>query len=491
MTRRVVVIGGGIAGLTAAYRIVGAARHEGLELDVRVLEASEEPGGKIQSERHGEWLCETGPNGFLDNEPATLRLVQDLGLDDRLQRSTDEARRRFLVRDGRLVEMHMHPVKFLRSPLLSRRAKLRMGMELFQKPKLDDRDESVGDFGRRRLGSEFTRIMLDSMVSGIYAGDVDRLSVKAAFPKIVDLEQEHGGLFKGMFARQKEKRRERKAARARGETPSGEGGVQAGPAGVLHSFDEGMQVPIDTLADVLGPERVRTNAAAARVTRQGERFEVVLADGERLEADAVVSTIPARAASEILREIAPAAADALSEIHLAGVHVVCLGYPREAIEADTRAFGALIPRGEGIRTLGTIFSSSTFEDRAPEGHVLLTNMIGGRHDPQANELDDDALVEQVRSDLGPILGLQGEPELVQVYRWSRGIPQYEIGHLERVERAEAAARESGGLFLAGNSVSGVSFNHCILRAESLADEVLDHLLDRPAVDAASAAEERA
>lgn len=463
MERRVIVVGAGIAGLSAAWRIREQAQQRGVELDLTVLEASDEVGGKIASERDDGWLCETGPNGFLDNEPATLRLVDDIGLREDLQRSNDASRRRFLVRHGRLVELSMNPAKFLKSDLLSRRAKWRMAMELLVPRRRSEADESVGHFGRRRLGREFTEVMLDSMVSGIYAGDVDRLSVQAAFPKVAQLEKEHGGLFRGMLARQRQNRGRKKA------------GVQTGPSGVLHSFTEGMGQPIRVLAESLGPI-VRTGSAVRTVDREGYIWRVELTNGRTLEADAVVFTTPAPATAGMVRRSIPAAAEALDQIPIAGVHVVCLGFHEAQVQADTDAFGALIPRSEGIRTLGAIFSSGTFTGRAPENKVLLTCMIGGRHDPEANELTDDALREQVLADMRPVLGITGDPSFVRVFRWARGIPQYELGHLERVDTARAAATEAGGIFLGGNSVAGVSFNHCIAHSEELGRDVIEHLL---------------
>jgi len=488
--RRVVVLGAGVAGLAAAYRIRRAAKERGTELELLVLDAGSKVGGKIETLEDDGFVCETGPNGFLDNEPATLRLVDDLGLRDDLQRSSDSARRRFLVRKGQLVEMHMNPVKFMKSPLLSTGAKLRMAGEYWVKPKQDDADETVGAFGRRRLGREFTEVMLDSMVSGIFAGDVDRLSVAAAFPKIIDLEQKYGGLFRGMAAKRKEVRARKKSQAAEnvttppaatdpsnGEAPRK---VEAGPGGVLHSFREGMGQPIRALARELGDRVIRTSTAVARIERRDDDFLVHLAEGEALEADAVVVCLPAPAASQVLRGVADEASEALAGVHVAGVHVVHLGVRKDQVRNSLEGFGALIPRREGIRTLGSIFTSSTFEGRAPKGYALLTNMIGGRHDPDADALDDDQLRQQVLDDIGPLLGIDGEPVFTRVIRWARGIPQYELGHLERVQRARDDVDRVGGLFLGGNSVAGVSFNHCVLHAESLGHEVVDYLADSPA-----------
>ena len=467
MQRRVVVVGAGVAGLSAAWRIREQARQRRVDLDLTVLEASGEPGGKIASHREEGYLCESGPNGFLDNEPATLRLIGDLGLDEDLQRSTDASRRRFLVRDGQLVELSMNPVKFLRSSLLSRRAKWRMAMELFVPRRRSTEDETVGDFGRRRLGREFTEVMLDSMVSGIYAGDVDRLSVNAAFPKVSELESRYGGLFRGMLARQRENRRKKKRSN---------GVVQTGPTGVLHSFREGMGQPIRALADGLGPDVIRTDSAVRSVTREGFIWRIELASGHTLEADAVVLTTPAPVTAGALRRSIPGAAAALDRIPIAGVHVVCMGFGKSQVSADTDAFGVLIPRSEDIRTLGAIFSSGTFSGRAPAGRVLLTCMIGGRHDPEANEMDDTALRLAVLDEIRPLLGITGDPEFSRVFRWARGIPQYELGHLDLIGTAQAAAEEAGGVFLGGNSVIGVSFNQCIAHAEDLGNSVVEHLL---------------
>ena len=482
--QRVVVVGAGIAGLAAAYRIREQAHERRLDVEVLVLEAGSGVGGKIDTLNEDGFVCETGPNGFLDNEPATLRLVDDLGLRDDLQRSEDEARRRFLVRNGQLVEMHMNPVKFMRSPLLSFGAKLRMAREYWVKAKQDDADETVGEFGRRRLGREFTEVMLDSMVSGIFAGDVDRLSVAAAFPKVTELEGKYGGLFRGMAAKRREVRARKKARAAEKAStpeaaPEANGTqkprkVEAGPGGVLHSFREGMGQPIHTLARSLG-NAVRTSTAVARIERLDAGFRVHLAEGDAIEADAVVVTLPAPAASQVLRGCAGEASDALGEILIAGVHVVHVGVRKDQVQNSLEGFGALIPRREGIRTLGSIFTSSTFRGRAPKGYALLTNMIGGRHDPEANELDEDQLRRQVLDDVGPLLGIDGEPVFTKVVRWARGIPQYETGHLDRVRRAREDAARVGGLFLGGNSVAGVSFNHCVLHAETLGHDVCDHL----------------
>jgi oxygen-dependent protoporphyrinogen oxidase len=237
-----------------------------------------------------------------------------------------------------------------------------------------------------------------------------------------------------------------------------------------------MGQPIAALHAELGHEVVRCNAPVARL-EPGTPHRVHLADGEVFEADAVVLTVPAPAMSQLLRGVADDAAQALSEIPVAGVHVVCLGYRRDQIGESVEGFGALIPRQEKIRILGSIFSSSTFDGRAPKGFTLLTNMIGGRHDPAANDLSDEELEAAVRRDVSALLHIDGDPVFARVFRWARGIPQYEIGHLDRVARARDDVAKVGGIFLGGNSVAGVSFNQCIAHAEELAGQVCDRLGD--------------
>lgn len=499
-TRRVVVVGGGIAGLATAYRVRQRARERGIPVDVLVLERERAAGGKVATVREGGFLSEAGPAGFLDNEPATLRLVDDLKLRTELLRSSDASRERYLWRGGRMHALAMHPLKFMRSPLLSLSGRLGVVGELWKParrypavfgegelhlakagippeiPVADD--ESVAGFGRRRLGAEFTAILLDSMVSGIYAGDIDRLSLVAAFPKIVDLERRHGGLLKGMRALKKERR--------------GAGEVEAGPGGVLHTFRSGMAVPIEALIRELGSRAVRSGVTLRGIAdygpRGGFRLAMDVAGGqhETLDCDAVVLAVPANDGARILREYAPPAAQALGEIAIAGVHVVCAGYRREQVGHPLNGFGMLIPRREGPRILGSIWASSTFEGQAPQGQVQLRTLVGGAHDPAASALSDADLVSLVRRETEPVYAITGEPSYLRLFRWPLGIPQYDVGHLGRVARARKECARHPGLFLTGNSTCGVSFNQCVAHSEVVAAQVLQFLAPEQCVSGVAA-----
>lgn len=455
--KRVVVVGGGIAGLATAHRLRALARERDISLELILLERDDRCGGKIRSTRESGYLLESGPNGFLDNEPATLRLIEELGVKSELLRSRDEARRRFILRDETMHLLEMNPKRFVQSKLMSWPGKIRMAAEIAVPAKKDASDESVASFGRRRLGKEFTRIFLDSMVSGIFAGDIDRLSLTATFPKMPEMEREHGGLFKALKARR------------RGT------GAAAGPMGsALHSFREGMETVPKALAASLAPH-IRTGIDVDAIAREADGLRVV-AGGESESVDAVVLAVPAHHAAAMTAPLSELASQALTGIEFAGVHVIYQAFRREDVEHPLDGFGVLFPRSEGRRLLGTIWSSSTFDAQAPDGCVLLRHMMGGAHDPSATELSDDEMLAIADEEARRLFGLRAEPTFTRLFRWSRGIPQYNLGHLDRVQRAREAV--GPGVFLTGNSVAGIGFNHCIQHAEVVAAEILDSLAEQ-------------
>ncbi len=463
--KRIVVIGGGISGLATAYRIHRELDALGMPAEIRVLERESTPGGHARTDRVDGFLCEWGPNGFLDNEPRTLELADQLGLSAALRRSNDFARRRFIFKKGRLHLLPESPKAFLRTPLLDPADKVRALMEPLQPVRRENGEESVGDFGRRRLGRGFTKTFLDPMVSGIFAGDVDRLSLPAAFPRMVELERRYGGLFKAMA----QLARERKRARGKGDRRSS---GPAGPGGVLHTLEGGLETLIRALADELG-DCVRANTETKAITPvAGGGFEVATCrraglehrgpvEPETVRADAVVLAVPGYAAAPLLRPWAPEPAAALAGIPVAPVSVVCIGYARAQVAHPLDGFGALFPRDQGVRTLGVIFTSSLFPEHAPEGQVFLRAMIGGARDGGVVGLMPEETAAWVRAEIDPVLGVRGEPTFVRVYRHRLGIPQYDLGHVARVAAADEAEKRHPGLFLTGNSLRGVSLNSCV------------------------------
>lgn len=464
--RRVVVVGGGIAGLTTAFRVREEARAVDAPVSVTVLEASNRVGGNIRSEKSEGYTLEWGPNGFLDNVPATLDLARDVGLESELQPADPRAAKRFIWRGRRLHTLPSGPASFLASPVLSVRGRLRVLMEPFQARGPRDRDESVREFGVRRIGAEAADVLIDAMVSGIFAGDASKLSLPSAFPKMRAMEAEHGSLVKAMVSRMQARRRA-------GEN----GGGPAGPGGTLTSFRRGMETLPLALARALGP-RVRTGAGLRGVTPEGDgRWRLHLDGGEVLLADHVVLAVPAHAAAAILRDLDPSLARGLDAAPVAGLAVVALGFSEGALDQTPDGFGFLVPRSERLRMLGCLRDSSIFPGRAPEGHALLRVMIGGAHDPEAVELPEDELVDTVLGELRITLGLKQDPGLVRVFRHPLGISQYNLGHGASLEAHERLLEKLPGITLAGSSHYGVAMNACVERAAVDARALMDRLAE--------------
>ena len=488
--KRVAIVGGGITGLTTALDVREKAEAAGVDVEVVVLEAGESPGGNIRTERADGYTIENGPNGFLDNAPRTLDLVRRIGLEDQLKPADESAAKRFIYRNGELHEAPTGPLSFLRSGLLSLWGRLRVFMEPFARSR-PDTDESIYDFAARRIGPEAASVLVDAMVSGVFAGNVHELSLQSSFPKMAAMEAEHGGLVKAMMARMKERRAAKKeveARRARGEdveeltAPGG----PAGPGGHLTSFRDGLDTLVRGLVEALPEGTVRTGravvsvgksqaAAASDTSNTPHRPWIVrLTGGGEVEADAVVVTIPSPRAAPLLQELDGVLSETVGRIETAGLAVVAMAWD-DADVPDADGFGFLVPRGEGPRILGCLWDSSVFPGRAPDGKVLLRCMIGGAHDQVAVTEPEEALVRQCRVDLEDAMGITAEPELVRVYRWPLGIGQYTVGHQARLDTIHERLAEHPGLWVAGSSYYGVAMNACIEKAWDQADEIVGWL----------------
>jgi len=407
---RIAVLGGGIAGLAAAYDL--GKRHE-----VTLFEARDRTGGNIRTEELDGYRIEWGPNGFLDNEPATLELVRELGLEPRLQRARAEGARRYIWRKGKLRELPAKPPQFLFSDCLPLTGRLRVLLEPWSRPPPPG-DESVRDFAARHMGPQAADILIDAFVTGVFAGDPSRLSVRSAFPKLHDLEARFGSLIKG--------------AKGRG----------FGPKGTLTSFDHGLQVLVDEL----------TRRVDVRLESGVERIE-------RGDFDRVICSMPAHAAAPLVD--APLG-DLLERIPGAPIAIVALMFGKAPPVPD--AFGFLVPRGQGLKMLGCLYDSSIFRHRAPEGCRLFRVMLGGRRDPETAALPDGELLDLALSELERCWGSVPEPSGHRIVRWPKGIAQYEVGHGELLGRIDAATPD--WLRLTGCSYRGVAMNACIKEAVS-------------------------
>jgi oxygen-dependent protoporphyrinogen oxidase len=461
---KLVIIGAGISGLTAAYRL----RQRLPAVEVTALEARARPGGTVWTERLDGFQIEAGPNGFLDTKPATVDLCRDLGLEGRLLPASEvAARNRYLFLDGKLRPLPSSFTSFLRSNLLSWRGKLGLLLERFRRPRLDGADESVSAFVRRRAGPT-AGLLADALVTGIYAGDSSLLSVRASFPRLVAFEREHGSVLRGMAHAARQRRHE-----------------GAPRPGRMWSFREGLRLLIETLSARLDRPPLLGTSARRVLRRCGDQPGWVVVGEERQQwlADAVLLACPAYEQAALLADLDPRMADQISAIPYARVTVVGLGYRRSDVPGPLDGFGYIAPQRDRRSLLGVQWCSSIFPKRAPPGAVLLRAMCGGWHRPDAAAWGDDRLLRALRDELRLALGITADPIWHHIVRWERAIPQYFLGHLERVAQIEVRAARHPGLFLGGNAYHGVALNDCTEQAAVLAERIGRHLASLSGVSA--------
>jgi oxygen-dependent protoporphyrinogen oxidase len=448
--RAAVVIGGGIAGLTCAWRLRRAG------VDTLCLESSKRPGGALCSRRVDDFILEAGANTVQEN-PALGSLIREVGLVDEVLRAPRDLTR-FIYRFGALHALPTGLLSGLASGLISARAKGRLLGEVAVRRRRETDDESVEAFVHRRFGVELVDALVAPFVSGTFAGDPAALSARALLPTFVAMEERYGGVLRGMLA---------SAVAGRGRRREGERG--------LISFRDGLETLPGRLAVGLG-DTIRTGTEALSIMRDpaGGGFKVDLRDqaGRRsLRSRAVVVACSAWAAAALLDGLTREASHALIEIPAASLATVSLAWPRANISHSLRGVGFLVAAGERVRTLGCLWNSSIFPGRAPADQASFTAFLGGARDPQAAALSDDALLALAGGELAEILGARGQPRALAVERHPRALPQYRLGHAERTERAKAAIAAVPGLFLVGNYLSGISVGECVRQGEQAAADV--------------------
>jgi oxygen-dependent protoporphyrinogen oxidase len=459
--RPVVVVGGGIAGLAAAYEL-----HK-QRVPFLLLEAGARVGGVILSEAVDGFVVDGGPDSLLVQKPEGIQLCRELGLGDRLV-PTRLPRQSFIQRGGRLHPLPAGSVlgiptevgPFLRTTLFSWPGKLRMGAEWFVPRKQDGEDESIGHFMTRRFGREATEYLAEPLLAGIHAGDVDRLSINALFPRFVDAERQHGSLLRAFRAQPR---------------------PAAATDGPFRSLPSGLSEFVDALAATLPADSIRLGTPVRRLAQIAEGYRVETIAGAAIEADAVVVAAPAFAAAEILRDMAPAIASECGAITYASAVTVTFAFERGAVHHPMNGSGFVVPRRERTGLLAASWLSSKWPHRAPSDRVLMRAFLGGTRDPGAIDRDDAELTRHAFDALQRVLGISAPPLFTRLYRWPRANAQHDVGHLARVARLEEQLARWPGLYLTGSGYRGVGIPDCVGDGRRTARQVATSL---PALAAA-------
>lgn len=480
--RHIVVIGGGVSGLSAAHRLIELRDEKKIPLDVTLLESGSRLGGGIQTLRRDGFLLETGPDNFITTKPWGIALCRRIGLADRLLQTSEENRRALLVHRGRLHPipegfLMLAPTRFMPlalSPLFSWRGKLRMAMDLVLPARRDNEDESLASFVIRRLGREAFERAAQPLVSGVYTADPQTLSLRATMPRFLDMEQQHGSVIKAMW-------REQRAARLRRKQAGGKPGSDSGARySMFVTFDDGLQTLIDALASRLPENAVRLNAGVSSIAPLPQengmpRWRVTCEGGTAMDADGVIVAAPTHRASKMTGGFDPTLSGHLNAIAYASSVVINLAYRQTDLVRPLDGFGFVVPAVENRSIIACSFSSVKYAGRAPEGFVLVRCFAGGAIQPHVFEWDDDRLVAGARRELRELLGIEAEPLFALVHRHPRSMPQYPVGHLRRVAQILECLDRHPGLALAGNAYGGVGIPDCVHSGETAAERVLDAL----------------
>ncbi|WP_437187102.1 protoporphyrinogen oxidase [Planctomicrobium sp. SH668] len=467
---RIAVIGGGITGLSAAHRLIEQAAAHSRKLELTVFEKSHRVGGLFGSEQIGDYLIERGADSFITNKPAGVQLCRRLGLEDQFITTNEQYRKSLILHRGRPVQTPdgfnlIAPAKLwpmLKSPLLSWGGKWRVLQEQFIARKRQDDDESLASFVRRRFGNEMLTNVVQPMVGGIYTSDPEHLSLKATLPRFLEMERRHGSLIRAM----------KKQARTKKETEEASGARY----GLFVSLKNGMQQLIDTLEQrVLEHTQCHSSPEVTSIEFAEQVWKVTTSQGRSKQFDGVVIALPAQVAANLVSSVDAETSHRLNQIHSASSAIVVTAHDLKNIRHPLDAFGMVIPHVENRDILATSFLSRKFDGRAPHGKVIIRTFVGGAMQPEKLDCPDDSLVNTVTRELREIFGVKKEPKIAVVTRYPGGMPQFTVGHLDRVDAIHQNAARIPRLKLAGNYFSGVGVPDCIQSGERAAEELFEIL----------------
>ena len=452
MTKKIVVLGAGISGLTTAYLL----NKEGY--DITVLEKKDEVGGSMESVFENGYMFDRGPNSGLDTTPLIGQLVEELGLQNEIVYANKIGNKRYILRNNQLHPLPMSPPAFIKTKLFSGSAKLRLFAEPFIGRSEDGYYQSIADFVKRRLGREFLDYAINPFVAGVYAGNPEELSVKSAFPKLYALEEKYGGLIIGTIKsiKERKKRAEKSKQSAR-----------------MFSFVNGMQVLPKAIAASLG-EKVIKSAEVKSVVKETSGYKISYSSNgtaKEIECDILLSAIPAYSATDLFRPMDENLAKHFEQIYYPPVLVLLLSYNKAVIKQPLDGFGFLIPAKEKKSFLGAIWSSVLFPNRSEEGRAAFTIFVGGARNPEIGNIDKEILFKKVRNEFEEIMGISAEPVFTSYRYWSKSIPQYNIGYIEHERYFDEFEKRNPGIILGGNYRGGISVGDCIKNSEILVTKI--------------------
>lgn len=475
--KRVVVIGGGIAGLAAAYSLREHRKPGDKDFEIVLIERSSALGGNIRTEKTGGFLIEGGPDCFLSEKPWAMELCKRIGLEDELLNTNEANRKTFVLSGGKLHELPegvilMIPTRIMplaTSSLISIPGKIRMGLEVFIPRKKDKGDETLGSFVRRRLGAEVLDKIAEPLVAGVHAGDPETMSVRASFPKFVQLEEEHGSLIKGMLKRMELMK---KTHRAPGALPKKKVTMFLTLKGGLSDF-------VNTLVrkiEGFGNTHIKKGLSVKSVLPVDGGYEVIFEGGEpSLRADAVVVAAPAYAASAVLSDLDKALSEKLLTIPYVSTATVSIAFKKKDVAHPLNGFGFVVPKVEKRGIMAATWTSVKFSHRAPDDSVLIRCFVGGAKNMELVSLSDEEMIKMVRKELREIMGIEAEPVLAKVFRWINSMPQYTVGHEERIASIEEMVSRHPGLYITGSAYHGIGISDSIRNGEVVAKKIIHQL----------------
>ncbi len=452
MSKKVVVLGAGISGLTPAYFLA----KEGF--DVTVLEKKREVGGSVETIKEQGFLFDRGPNSGLETTPVLSKIVSDLKLGDDLVYANKEASKRYILRDNMLHPLPMSPPAFLKTRLFSGKAKLRLFAEPFIGRSKEGYYQSIADFVKRRLGQEFLDYAINPFVAGVYAGNPEELSVQSSFPKLYELEEKYGGLIVGTVKSIKERKQRAEKSKQSAR---------------MFSFAEGMQKLPNAIASYLG-DRVHTFCDVTSIQKSGKGFKIKYNNAghlKEIDCDVLLSTLPAYTAAELFKSWDDKLTEHFNAVYYPPVLALMLGYNKESIRQSLDGFGFLVPAKERRSFLGAIWSSIIFPNRADEDKAAFTLFVGGARDPEVGNIDKEILIKKVRGEFEKIMGITEDPVYTGYKYWTKSIPQYNIGYIEHERYFDEFEKNNPGVFLSGNYRGGISIGDCLKNGELIFERI--------------------